>query len=52
MTIRSLQYFALAVPDPTVGRTFYEAFGLEAKERASSIAMRCFGRDQDQIVMV
>jgi len=52
MPIRSLQYLTLAVPDPTVGRTFYEAFGLQPVERGRSIAMRCFGRDQDQIVMV
>ncbi len=52
MPIRSLQHVALAVPDATVGRTFYQAFGLAPVERGASIAMRCEGRDQDQIVLV
>jgi len=52
MTVRSLQHVALAVPDPAVGRKFYEDFGLEARESARNIAMRCFGRDQDQVLLV
>jgi catechol 2,3-dioxygenase-like lactoylglutathione lyase family enzyme len=52
MPIRSLQHVCLAVPDPTVGRTFYEAFGLDTTERGKSLAFRCAGRDQDQIVLV
>ena len=52
MTVRSLQHVALAVPDPSAGRRFYEAFGLEAREEARRIAMRCHGRDQDQVVLL
>ena len=52
MTIRSLQHVALAVPDPAKGRKFYTDFGLDAREDGKSIAMRCFGRDQDQVVLV
>ena len=35
MTIRSLQHFALSVPDPDAGRKFYEDFGLETKNRTA-----------------
>ena len=52
MTIRSLQHVALAVPDPAAGRRFYEDFGLEAREEGRRVAMRCHGRDQDQIVLL
>jgi catechol 2,3-dioxygenase-like lactoylglutathione lyase family enzyme len=31
---------------------FYEAFGLQTVERTDHVAMRCFGRAQDQIVLV
>ncbi len=50
--ISSLQYVALGVPELKVGVDFYEAFGLEAVNRADHVAMRCFGRAQDQIVLV
>lgn len=52
MAVTNLQHFALAVPDPAVGREFYETAGLEAVERGDQVAMRCVGRDQDQIVLV
>jgi catechol 2,3-dioxygenase-like lactoylglutathione lyase family enzyme len=52
MSVTSLKHVALTVPDPAVGRDFYQAFGLEAQERGDKVAMRCFGRDQDQIVML
>ena len=52
MSVRSLQHIALAVPDPSLGRKFYEDFGLEARESGASIAMRCAGRNQDQVVLV
>jgi len=52
MTVRSLQHVALAVPDPAIGRQFYSDFGLEAREDGKSVAMRCYGRAQDQVVMV
>ena len=52
MAVTNLQHFALAVPDPAVGREFYQAAGLDAIERGNQIAMRCAGRDQDQILLV
>jgi len=52
MTVRSLQHVALAVPDPAVGRKFYQEFGLEAREEGRRIIMRCHGRDQDQMVLL
>ena len=52
MSIRSLQYYALAVPDPAVGRRFYADFGLEGRENGKSVVMRCHGRAQDQVVLV
>lgn len=50
--VTSLKHVALTVPDPAEGRDFYQAFGLEAQERSDKVAMRCYGRDQDQIVML
>lgn len=52
MPVRSLQHFCLTLPDMEVGRTFYADFGLEAFERENSMVARCFGRNQDQIVMM
>ena len=50
--ITSLQYVALGIPELKTGVDFYEAFGLETVERPDHVAMRCFGRDQDQIVLL
>lgn len=50
--ITSLQYVALGIPQMKVGVDFYEAFGLQRLERPNHVAMRCFGREQDQIVLV
>lgn len=52
MTIRSLQHIALAVPDPAVGKQFYSDFGLEGRDEAKRVVMRCHGRDQDQVILV
>lgn len=49
--IRNLQHLALAVPDVEAGRRFYETFGLEASVRGNRLALRCAGRDQDQILL-
>jgi catechol 2,3-dioxygenase-like lactoylglutathione lyase family enzyme len=49
--IRNLQHFALSVPDIDVGRRFYETFGLESAARGNRLALRCAGRDQDQILL-
>jgi catechol-2,3-dioxygenase len=50
--ITSLQYVALGIPELKTGVDFYEAFGLQKLERADHVAMRCLGREQDQIVLV
>lgn len=50
--ITSLQHFALGIPDMKVATDFYEDFGLEMIDRPDHVAMRCFGRDQDQIVLL
>jgi catechol-2,3-dioxygenase len=50
--ITSLQYVALGIPDLKVGAEFYDAFGLEVINRPDHLAMRCFGRMQDQIVLI
>ncbi len=52
MTVYSLQHLCLAVPDPALGARFYEDFGLEAEDSGDRMALRCAGRDQDQIVLV
>lgn len=49
--IRSLQYFALSVPDPEVGKDFYQDFGLEGETVGDTAVMRCAGRDQTQIIL-
>lgn len=52
MTIRSLQHIALAVPDPAKGKQFYTDFGMQAREETTHVALRCEGRDQDQVILV
>ena len=52
MAVHSLQQLFLAVPDPAIAGDFYRDFGLKAEERSDSLAVRCAGRDQDQIVLV
>jgi catechol 2,3-dioxygenase-like lactoylglutathione lyase family enzyme len=49
--IRSLQYFALSVPDPEIGKEFYSDFGMEGETVGETVVMRCAGRDQKQIVL-
>jgi catechol-2,3-dioxygenase len=44
--------YALAVPDLEAGRRFYMTFGLSAVPRGNGLALRCEGRDQDQILLV
>jgi len=52
MTVRSLQHIALAVPDAATGKQFYTDFGMEARDDGARVAMRCHGRDQDQVILV
>ncbi len=47
--IKSLHHVGMTVPNLGIGRTFYEAFGLEAKITGHDLVLRCKGRDQDQI---
>ncbi|MGO4003360.1 VOC family protein [Pseudomonas fluorescens] len=47
--IKSLSHVGLTVPELGVGRTFYEAFGLEAYVAGSDLVFRCQERAQDQI---
>lgn len=49
--IRNLQHIAFGVPDMEPGRRFYTAGGLEATERGNNLVLRCFGKDQDQVVL-
>lgn len=50
--ITSLQHVAIGIPSMREGIDFFETFGLETHERANHVAMRCFGRAQDQIVLI
>jgi catechol-2,3-dioxygenase len=50
--ITSLQYVALGIPEMRVGVDFYETFGLQTVDRPDHVAMRCVGREQDQMVLV
>jgi catechol 2,3-dioxygenase-like lactoylglutathione lyase family enzyme len=52
MTVRNLQHIALAVPDASVGERFYTEFGMEARDQGNRIAMRCLGREQDQVILL
>lgn len=51
MPIRNLQHYGLTVPDLSVGKKFYSDFGLDVSERGNALVVRCFGRDQDQIIL-
>jgi catechol 2,3-dioxygenase-like lactoylglutathione lyase family enzyme len=52
MSVTGLLGFGLTIPSLTEAADYYTTFGLEAHERSSSLAMRCVGRDQDQITLV
>lgn len=52
MGITGLLGFGLAVPSVTEAADYYTAFGLETHDHADALAMRCAGRDQDQITLV
>ena len=49
--ISSFQPLSLSVPDVAAGRDFYRDFGMQPVDRGDSVAMRCVGRDQDQVVL-
>lgn len=50
--ITSLQHIALGIPELKVGVDYYQDFGLEMHNRHDHVAMRCFGRAQDQVVLI
>lgn len=50
--VNSLQHFALGVPDLKVGADFYEAFGLNTRERGDALGFRCDNRENDEIVLI
>jgi catechol 2,3-dioxygenase-like lactoylglutathione lyase family enzyme len=52
MTIRSLQHYALTVPDVEIGKAFYTDFGLIARDEADRAVLRCDGREQDQVILL
>jgi len=52
MSIRSIQHFALTVPDLNVGRQFYNDLGLNAEERNGAVVAHCDGRDQDEVILI
>ena len=51
MPIRNIQHYGLTVPDLEAGKKFFADFGLEVHERSDAVVLRCFGRDQDQIIL-
>ena len=52
MSVQALLSYALSVPDLESGRRFYSTFGLNATERGGTLAFRCHGREQDQVLLV
>jgi len=52
MSVTGLLGFGLTVPSLTEAADYYTAFGLEAHDHSSALAMRCAGRAQDQITLV
>lgn len=52
MRVSGLLHYGLQVPDLQTASDFYGTFGLDVSERATSLAVRCAGRDQDQTVLI
>lgn len=52
MTVTGLLGFGLTVPSMSEAVDFYGAFGLHTHDGGASLAMRCAGREQDQITLV
>ena len=50
--IRSLQHFALGIPDLKVGADFYTTFGLSVQEHSNRLGFRCDDRPHDEVVLV
>lgn len=50
--IRSFNHYAFSVPDPEIGRQFFEDFGLEAVDHSDRLSFRCAGRGLDQVVLL
>jgi catechol 2,3-dioxygenase-like lactoylglutathione lyase family enzyme len=52
VSVEALLSYALSVPDLESGRRFYSTFGLNPAERGGTLAFRCDGREQDQVLLV
>lgn len=50
MAVSGLMHYSLQVPDLDEALGFYRDFGLETVERGDGAAVRCSGRDQDQVL--
>jgi catechol-2,3-dioxygenase len=51
MRVTGLLYVGLQVPALAAGVDFYQRLGLEPVDRAGNLALRCRGREQDQVVL-
>ncbi|HXL88368.1 MAG TPA: VOC family protein [Streptosporangiaceae bacterium] len=51
MRVSGLLNCGLQIPSLEAGRSFYTDFGLEVSEQGNALAVRCTGRDQDQVIL-
>jgi catechol-2,3-dioxygenase len=51
MRVSGLLNCGLQIPSLEAGRSFYKDFGLEVSEQGNALAVRCTGRDQDQVIL-
>lgn len=51
MRVTGLLNCGVQIPSLEVGRQFYADFGLDVAEAGNGLAVRCEGRDQDQVVL-
>ncbi len=52
MSVNGLLGIGMTVPSLTEAADYYTAFGLQTADHGSALAMRCAGRDQDDITLV
>lgn len=50
-SVRNIHHFAMTVPDIDAAQAFYNQAGLQTFERDGTLVVRCFGRDQDQVIL-
>jgi catechol-2,3-dioxygenase len=51
MRVSGLLNCGLQIPSLEAGRSFYKDFGLEVSEQGNALAVRCTGRNQDQLIL-